>query len=139
MKYVIALFLALFFNAMGNILAKIGMTRPPEVVEGVGVSALRTTIDRATSGPSLLGLAFFCTNAACYYYALQSTSLKINIAYPIMVGGGYALIALMAHFHPALKERLTVGQWIGVSLVMVGLILIAIQTRQPQPPPLIAR
>jgi uncharacterized membrane protein len=46
----------------------------------------------------------------------------------MMVGGGYALIVVIARFHPALAERLTLGQVIGVGLVLVGILLIATQT-----------
>jgi hypothetical protein len=35
-----------------------------------------------------------------------------------MVGGGYAVIATVAALLPNLRERLTVGQWIGVLLVL---------------------
>jgi small multidrug resistance pump len=76
----------------------------------------------------LIGLIFFVLNAAFYMYALQSKALKISIAYPVMVGGGYALIAIFARFHPALAERLTLGQMLGVGLVLTGIILIAAQT-----------
>jgi multidrug transporter EmrE-like cation transporter len=61
-------------------------------------------------------------------YALQSRALKISIAYPIMVGGGFALIALVAYFHPTLAERLSWGQWLGVAFVMLGIGLIVAQT-----------
>jgi multidrug transporter EmrE-like cation transporter len=72
-----------------------------------------------------VGLVCFGLNALCYMYALQSRHLPISIAYPIMVGGGYALIVLVAHWHPALRESMNVGQWIGVGLVMLGVCLIA--------------
>ena len=70
----------------------------------------------------------FALNAVCYMYALQSPALKISLAYPIMVGGGFALIALVARFHPALKESLTMGQYVGVALVLAGVIVIAYQS-----------
>ena len=60
-------------------------------------------------------------------YALQSKSLKISIAYPIMVGGGFALIAVIAYIHPVLQERLTLMQKFGVGLVLLGIVLIATQ------------
>ena len=60
-------------------------------------------------------------------YALQSKALKISLAYPIMVGGGFALIAVVAYVHPALAERLTWGQMAGVALVLIGIVLIASQ------------
>jgi len=87
-----------------------------------------------TSLPLLIGLTCFILNAAFYMYALQSPALKISLAYPIMVGGGYALIALVARLHPAWGERLTGGQIAGVALVLAGIVLIASQT-EPTPGP----
>jgi multidrug transporter EmrE-like cation transporter len=88
---------------------------------GVG-GAVRTVL---TNPVLVIGLACFALNAAFYMYALQSKALKISVAYPIMVGGGFALIALAARLHPALSERLTWGQWAGVAFVLLGIMLIA--------------
>jgi len=61
----------------------------------------------------------------------QGRSLKITIAYPIMVGGGFVIIALVARFHPILAEKLTIGQWVGVFLVMIGIMLLAFGMDRP--------
>jgi small multidrug resistance pump len=128
MKYVIALIVALLLNASANLLMKIGI-KPVADEGGVlkdGVASALATV--ASSAPLVIGLVCFVLNAAFYVYALQSRALKISLAYPIMVGGGYALIAIIARFHPSLSERLTVGQMLGVTLVLVGILLIALQT-----------
>ena len=128
MKYVIALIIALVLNATANLLIKVGM-KSVAAAGGVlkdGITAAVTTV--TTTAPLIIGLTCFVLNAAFYMYALQSKALKISIAYPIMVGGGYALIAIVARFHPVLGERLTWGQTLGVALVLVGIILIAAQT-----------
>ena len=127
MKYFIALLAALLLNATANLLMKVGMK---SVAEGGGVlkdgvaGAIKTVL---TSMPLMVGLTCFALNAVFYMYALQSKALKISVAYPIMVGGGFALIAVIAHVHPALLERLTVVQMIGVALVLTGIVLIATQ------------
>ncbi len=128
MKYVIALAAALVLNATANLLMKAGMKSVSASgdVLSAGLPAAVKTV--ATSGVLMIGLTCFALNAAFYMYALQSTTFKISLAYPIMVGGGYALIALVARFHPALNERLTGGQMIGVGLVLAGICLIALQT-----------
>ena len=127
MRYFVALLVALVLNASANLLMKVGM-KEVEADGGVlrdGVfSAIRTVV---TSPPLIIGLLCFALNAAFYMYALQSRSLKISIAYPIMVGGGFALIAVIARVHPALSERLGVAQTVGVILVFAGIILIATQ------------
>ena len=127
MRYVLALLVALVLNACANLLMKVGMKSVEAAgglfKDGVGL-ALKTVF---TSGPLLVGLTCFALNAGFYLYALQSKSLKISIAYPIMVGGGFVLIALIARLHPALAERLTFGQVLGVGLVLLGIVLIAAQ------------
>lgn len=128
MKYVLSLTIALVLNATANLLMKGGM-KSVAASGGVlkdGVTAGVLTV--LTSSTLMVGLVCFALNAAFYMYALQSKALKISIAYPIMVGGGYALIAIVARFHPALAERLTWGQALGVALVLIGIILIAAQT-----------
>lgn len=125
MKYWLALLIALSLNAAANLLIKVGM----QAVHASGgllksgvIEAARTVL---TNGVLVIGLACFALNAAFYMYALQSKALKISVAYPIMVGGSFALIAVAARLHPALSERLTWGQWAGVTLVLLGIMLIA--------------
>jgi len=128
MRYVIALLIALVFNAGANVLMKIGMKTVAAsggLLKDGPVSALRTIL---TSATLLAGLTLFIFNAAFYMYALQSKDLKISLAYPIMVGGGFALIAVVARIHPTLAERLTAGQIMGVVFVLIGIALIAFQT-----------
>jgi small multidrug resistance pump len=121
----IALFAALALNAAANLLMKLGMK---QVAAGGGLfreGAFGAASTVLTSVPLIVGLTCFVLNAMFYMYALQSPALKISIAYPIMVGGGFALIALVARFHPAWDERLTVGQVAGVGMVLIGIMLIA--------------
>jgi len=128
MKYIVALLLALVLNAGANLLMKVGMKTVETsggLFKGGGLAASKTIL---TSIPLVVGLTCFALNAGLYMYALQSKSLKISIAYPIMVGGGYAIIAIVARLHPALAERLTGAQWAGVGLVLAGIVLIATQT-----------
>ena len=126
MKYVIALAAALLLNASANVMMKVGMTR---VEAGGGLlagglpAALRTVL---TSPVLVIGLVCFGLNAACYMFALQSPTLKISLAYPVMVGGGFAIIAAVAYL--VLGERMTPGQWVGVVLVLAGVMIIAIKT-----------
>ena len=127
MPYGIALVAALLLNAVANLLMKIGMQTVAAsggVLKDGMAGALKTV---ATSVPLVIGLICFGLNAALYMYALQSKALKISVAYPIMVGGGFAIIAVTAYFHPALRERLAWDQWLGVALVMIGIVLIALR------------
>jgi len=128
MKYVVALMVALVLNASANLLMKIGMKSLGEgggVLKDGVVAGVKTVL---TSATLMIGLICFGLNAACYMYALQSKALKISIAYPIMVGGGFALIVVAARLHPSLAERLTWGQLVGVGMVLAGIMVITIQT-----------
>jgi small multidrug resistance pump len=126
MKYAIALAVALLLNASANLMMKAGMTRVQAdggVLAGGLAQAFRTVL---TSPILVIGLVCFALNAACYMFALQSPTLKISLAYPVMVGGGYAIIALVAYL--LLGERMTPGQWLGVALILAGVIAIALRT-----------
>ncbi len=128
MKYIVALIIALVLNAAANLLMKIGMKSVASaggVLRDGPIAAVGTVLSNV---PLMVGLVCFALNAAFYMYALQSKALKISVAYPIMVGGGFALIAVAARLHPALSERLTWGQLAGVALVFAGITLIASQT-----------
>jgi len=132
MKYAISLGLALLLNAAANLMMKAGMTR---VDRGGGLlrEGLPAGVRTILTSPILLtGLICFALNAAFYMFALQSKAMKISIAYPVMVGGGYAIIATVAYLW--LGERMSIGQWIGVVLVLAGVLVIALQTgRLPLP------
>lgn len=133
MRYWIALLTAMCLNALANLLVKIG-AKQLEAGGGMLSGGAAEGIRRFVSNPTiLLGLIFFGTNVMLYIYALQGKSLKITVAYPIMVGGGFVIIALVARFHPVLAERLTVGQWSGIVLVLVGILLLAFGMEQPKP------
>ena len=125
MKYIFALAIALCLNAAANLLMKVGMKDVQEsggVMQHGLVGATKTVL---SSSALVLGLICFGVNAMFYMYALQSPALKISIAYPIMVGGGFALIAVIARYHPALSEHLASGQMVGVGLILIGIVLVA--------------
>ncbi len=128
MKHVIALVLALALNAAANLMMKAGASQV-ERAGGFFAGGAWKAVQTVLGTPVLLiGLTCFALNAAFYMYALSSRTLSISIAYPLMVGGGYAIIATTAYL--LLGERLTVGQWIGVALILAGVFLVAIQTAE---------
>ncbi len=127
MKFFVALTGALVMNAAANLLMKLG-AKSTAASGGFGKDGFISAVGVIASNSALvIGLAFFVLNVFLYLYALQSPRLPISIAYPIMVGGGYVLIAVIARLHPSLQERLTGGQWLGVALVMLGIGMIALK------------
>lgn len=133
MKYVIALCAALVLNAAANLMMKVGSARVAES-GGFFRDGAAGAVQRLLTSPILLaGIICFALNAFLYMFALQSRTLKISLAYPVMVGGGYAIIAVAAYALPMLRERLTAGQWLGVGLVLAGVITIALCTPVERP------
>lgn len=125
MQHWIALIVAMCLNALANLLVKIG-ARGLEAGGGMLGGGAAEGLRRFVGNPTiLLGLFCFATNVLLYIYALQGRSLKITVAYPIMVGGGFVIIALVARIHPVLAERLSAGQWVGIAMVMIGILLLA--------------
>jgi len=121
MKYAFALTLALVLNATANLMMKFGVRR-------LGTSGLSTEQGWASAASALVhnwvlivGLACFALNVAFYTYALSG--IKISIAYPIMVSGGFAIIAVVAWKY--LGESLTWSQWAGLAMILVGVFLVA--------------
>ena len=63
-----------------------------------------------------------------FFYTYALWGIKISIAYPAMVGGGFVIIAVVAWLY--LGETLATGQWVGIVFIMAGVYLVA---RQMQP------
>ncbi len=126
MKYAVALMLALTLNAAANLMMKFGVRRQA----GSGVSLDQGIIP---AGQALLsnwvlvvGLVCFAVNVAFYTYALSG--IKISVAYPVMVGGGFAIIAVVAW--RAMGESLSPLQWAGIVMILLGVLLV---TREMRP------
>lgn len=129
--YGLALVVALVLNAAANLLMKVGMTRIDAgggLFKGGPVGAAAAVL---TTPVLLIGLTCFALNAGFYMFALQSRTLKISIAYPLMVGGGYAIIAAVGYL--ALGEQMNTAQKIGVAMILAGVIVVATQTDTPIP------
>jgi multidrug transporter EmrE-like cation transporter len=122
MKYGIALVLALVLNAAANLMMKFGSVGLRDSLQADPRRDAGTLAGMlAHNWILVLGLFFFATNVLLYTYALQV--IKISVAYPIMVSGGFAIIALVAWL--GLKETLTPVQWGGIALILIGVYLVA--------------
>lgn len=123
MKYNIALVLALTLNAAANLMMKVGARRfgAAEATAQPGLPGMLVAV--LSNWVLILGLACFATNVIFYAYALSSEHLKISVAYPIMVSGGFVIIAIAAW--KWLGETMTPLQWAGVIIIMIGVWLVA--------------
>ncbi len=126
MKYVVALAMALVLNATANLMMKFGVRRFAETAAAVDGGTAGLVRMLLSNWILLAGLACFALNVFFYTYALSG--IKISVAYPIMVSGGFAIIAVVAWF--ALDEALTWGQWVGIAMILAGVVLVA-QQMQP--------
>lgn len=123
-KYAVALVIALLLNASANLMIKFGMRGMDLDLAGAGpldagiLGLIRLLV---RNWILLAGLGCFALNVVFYAFALQK--LPISIAYPVMVATGFALIVAVAGY--MLQERLTLGQWLGVGAILLGVVLVA--------------
>ncbi len=108
---------ALVLNATANILIKYSATRIPGLPQDAGRGAhLMALLQPAF----ILGLALFAMNVFAYQAALRT--LKLSVAYPIMVSGGYLIILMVSWF--LFNERLNPAQYAGIGLILGGIWLV---------------
>lgn len=107
---------ALTLNALANVLIKYSMSRSVRPLIAVGNTAL-APIAPYLSWSFLLGVLCFAMNLVCYSLALRS--LKLSLAYPLMVSLGYLVIIVFGWF--LFGERLTIWQYFGIGLILLGL------------------
>lgn len=107
---------ALTLNALANVLIKYSMgerARPLFAVQGTALAAVAPYL----TWSFLAGVFCFALNLLCYSLALRT--LKLSVAYPLMVSLGYlAILVLQWMFQ--MGERLTLYQYFGVGLIIVG-------------------
>ncbi len=133
MRYFIALAGALILNATANLMMKFGIERFKAVSSELAEGTWPILISLVTNWVLVLGLVCFAINVFLYTYALKG--LPISVAYPIMVTMGFAIIVVVAGLY--LNERPKPLQWIGVSLILIGVWLVAWQAKdqlQPDEP-----
>jgi multidrug transporter EmrE-like cation transporter len=115
MSYLI-LILAITFNAVANILMKVGMLRGKQVT-GVAGFILGMIMN-----PVLVaGIICFALGLAAYCYVL--TKMNLSIAYPIMTSVGYVIVVIASWLF--LKETITAIQVAGFSLIIAGVWMVA--------------
>jgi multidrug transporter EmrE-like cation transporter len=114
MLFVIAL------NVCGHVFLKVGMNQ-------VGQLGSRPILEFALSAISnlyvLLGLAGYVSSVAGYIVVLSRTQL--SVAYPILMSSGYALVVLVSFLW--LKEPFSTIKWLGIFLVLAGVVIIGIK------------
>ena len=113
----ILMFFVVALNVCGHVFLKLGMNQ-------VGQFGTRPLFDFALSAILnpyvLLGLAGYVSSVAGYIVVLSRTQL--SIAYPILMSSGYGLVVLISFLW--LKEPFTPVKWIGIVLILAGVVII---------------
>jgi drug/metabolite transporter (DMT)-like permease len=116
-----AILLSVALVVTGQTLLKAGMTR----VGVVDIARLRRPVALVTAVASdpgvVVGLALYVASAIAWIYVLSRTDL--SFAYPFLAVS-YVAVTVVAVL--GLKEHFSVTQWLGVSLVVVGVVIVAL-------------
>lgn len=67
------------------------------------------------------GLLFFGINVILFTKALEK--LPVSAAYPVLAGLGFSLLAIFSGI--LFGERLNLSQWIAVSMILAGIIIMS--------------
>lgn len=119
--HILFLIFALMFNAMANILMKLASVKS-SALDNAGLAD--RVFSLYLSWPFITGLILFGLNLLCYTVALSK--MHLSVAYPIMVGTGFAIIGITSYF--LFHERLSFAQVVGTVFILVGVTLLASNT-----------
>lgn len=111
----IILICVIAFNALGNFLTKVGANKIGKV------DGFIPLLFRVARSPFIIS-AVICFALNFTLYAMVLNRLHLSTVYPIMLGLSYVIIILLSLLF--LKETITLVQVIGMSLVLVGVLLI---------------
>lgn len=112
---------AVFFNALANILIKSSSLNdsiaPPEAGGIIGMIT-------AFLNPIFIGgLACFGFALLGYRFVLGK-GLKLSLAYPVFTSSGFIVVLIASAIF--FRERLTWTQWTGIAFIMIGVWLTAL-------------
>ena len=118
--YIIFLVCAILFNAMANILIKVGMVNQDALFQNGAVSAIFTILTNpfAITGIISFGLAFVL-------YSGVLSKLDLSVAYPIMTGSGFLLVLLASIF--LFHEQVNAFRLVGIIAIVFGITVISLK------------
>lgn len=108
--------LTITMGALGNFFIKIGSKALPTTA----LSA-ENIMKIATNIPLILGIIFLF--ASFPFYSMTMQRLNLNIAFPLVQNVTFALLLALSYLF--LRESLTLVNFLGIVLIMVGLVLAA--------------
>lgn len=105
------------FSVGGLILLKIGTSNQFELGITNGVFNLKINIYL------LLGMLLYIMSFVTSLIAMKS--MNLSFFYPVSAGLGYVCVCILSYF--VLKESISLRQLIGMSLILVGVIIMNIR------------
>jgi len=115
-RYIIILTIAIVFNALANILMKVGMRNVGKTDHFMDLAV------KAVRQPALI-LGVFSFGLALLAYSIVLTRLNLSIAYPVMVSMGLIIVVTVSAMF--LQETISVIQIVGFILIIAGVWLVA--------------
>jgi len=115
-RTILVLVFAIIFNAVANIFIKMGMIR-------VGHMETAVSFIKKILAQPMFFAGIFSFGLALLLYSMVLTTLKLSIAYPIMVSMGLIIVVLVSYFF--LKETIHPIQIVGFLLIIVGVWMVA--------------
>ena len=112
LNIIIVFALAVFFNALANILIK---------SSSIGAAA-ENVVQSVLNPYFIAGLASFGLALVGYKFVL-SKGLKLSLAYPVFTSSGFIIVLVASAI--LFKERLSLTQWLGIGMIVVGVWLTA--------------
>ncbi len=113
----VMIFSAILLNVCGHIFLKAGMNK----IGAIDPLLLILNFKKVFLTPFvLLGISSYVASVALYMVVLSRTYL--SFAYPLMMSTGYVLIVFFSW--QVFKEPFTLYKWIGMGLILVGVLLI---------------
>ncbi|HLC99123.1 MAG TPA: SMR family transporter [Candidatus Nanoarchaeia archaeon] len=118
MDILIIVLASILIGSLGQIALKYGMIR----TKIVGTREIVKNLFKVfTNFYILLGIAIFAASSFVWLYSM--TRLDISFMYPL-VSIGYLFVTLFAIIF--LKERVSLKRWAGLSLIIIGSLLIMV-------------
>ena len=119
-KLIVILVVGLVFEATGVVFLKKGLVRIGELDRVTASEILRVARKGVTDARILLGVVFEAVFFLCLLF-LMSKGAEISFIWPL-TALGFVFTTFAARF--ILDEKVSLGRWIGVMLIMAGAALI---------------
>lgn len=103
---------------VAQLMLRHGATKLEMPILSVGIVVESVQSAWIMSGLALHGISFFL-------YVFILSRLRLNVFYPVATGASLVLITALSVI--ILKEKLTVVQVVGISVIMVGIVLVFLE------------